>query len=161
MTTLQARDLYHTAIIVENVEAAMERLTRIAGYRWMQPIEHPVAVWTSDGESTVGLRMVYSLDEPMLELIQQVPGTTWMPSPGSAIHHIGYFVDDLHEASQALVGQGIPIEVCGCSGPMRPSGFAYHVDSDGLRIEVVHRSVLHQMEQLMTSVPANTASSGR
>jgi hypothetical protein len=149
MTILRAADLYHTAIVVEDLDNAMARLTRLAGHEWMPPVEHPVPMWTPTGETTVRLRMVYSLGEPMLELIQEVVGTTWVRSPTGAIHHIGYFVDDLGAASQALVDEGLPIEVCGCTGPTHPTGFAYHTTADGLRIEVVNRSVLSDMKALL------------
>lgn len=152
MSILQAQDWYHTAVIVPDVEAAMARLTHLAGHEWMMPLEHPVPVWSADGEATVTLRMVYSRGEPgypRLELIQEVPGTIWSRSPGSAIHHVGYFVDDVQASSQALVDEGVPIEVCGCMGATRPTGFSYHLTPEGLRIEVVRRSVLQEMEQLM------------
>ncbi|ONH33322.1 VOC family protein [Pseudofrankia asymbiotica] len=151
---MRATDLYHTCIVVDDLVASMAQLTRLAGYRWMPAVEHPTAVWTPAGETTVLLRMVYSLDEPMLELIEQVPGTTWMPSNGGAIHHIGYFVDDLVASSRALADAGLPLETCG-SGPTHPSGFAYHTTSAGLRIEVVNRSVLRDMRTLLSA--ASTA----
>jgi catechol 2,3-dioxygenase-like lactoylglutathione lyase family enzyme len=152
MTILQAQDWYHTAVIVPDVEEAMARLTHLAGHEWMMPVEHPVQVWSADGEATATLRMVYSHGEPgdpRLELIQEVPGSPWVRSPQSAIHHIGYFVDDLQASSQALVDEGVPLEVCGCMGPTRPTGFAYHLTPEGLRIEVVRRTVLQEMQQLM------------
>ena len=60
MIALKADDLFHTAIIVNDVDAAMERLTRLAGYRWLTPVEYSVPVWTPGGESVTRLRMVYS-----------------------------------------------------------------------------------------------------
>ncbi|MBL7500001.1 VOC family protein [Frankia sp. CNm7] len=156
---LRATDLYHTCVVVENLAESMRQLTRLAGYRWMPAIEHPTAVWTPAGAATVPLRMVYSLDEPLLELIEQVPGTTWMPSPGGAIHHIGYFVDDLVASSRALTDAGLPLEACG-AGATLPSGFAYHTTTAGLRIEVVNRSVLRDMRELLTASSAETPEAG-
>jgi hypothetical protein len=146
MTTLCTTDLYHTGIIVADVEAAMQELTDVAGYRWMKPVTHPVPIWTPAGESTVTITMVYSHDEHRLELIQEIPGTTWVRSPGSAIHHIGYFVDDVAAASAALTASGLPVEACaGMQPDGRPAGFAYHLTADGIRIEVANRSVIEQM----------------
>ncbi|MBL7492378.1 VOC family protein [Frankia sp. AgB1.9] len=151
---LHAGDLYHACVVIEDLRASMEQLTRLAGYRWMPVIEHLTDVWTPAGESAVPLRMVYSLDEPRLELIEQVPGTTWMPAPGGGLHHVGYFVDDLVASSRALAEAGLPLETCG-SGPTRPSGFAYHSTGTGLRIEVVNRSVLSDMQVLLAATPAD------
>jgi Glyoxalase/Bleomycin resistance protein/Dioxygenase superfamily len=146
---LRPADLYHVAIVVDDVEAAMQQWSALAGYRWMQPVEAPVPVWTAAGETVVTLQMVYSIDEPRLELIREVPGTTWVRSGPNAIHHVGYFVDDVGVASAVLADRGVPLEACGCAHGARPSGFAYHLGADGVRVEVIHRSALRDMETLM------------
>lgn len=62
MGVVRAEDLYHTGIVVEDLDASMAQLTDLAGHGWMAPIAYPVPVWTPAGESTVPLPMVYSLD---------------------------------------------------------------------------------------------------
>lgn len=156
---LRATDQYHSCVVVEDLAASMEQLTRLGGYRWMPVVEHLTDVWTPAGESAVPLRMVYSLDEPLLELIEQVPGTTWMPAQGGGLHHIGYFVDDLVASSRALAAAGLPLETCGL-GPTRPSGFAYHTTGTGLRVEVVNRSVLRDMRILLAGTPVDSEEAG-
>jgi hypothetical protein len=145
MTPLCATDLYHTGIVVADVEAAMQELTDVAGYRWMKPVTHPVPVWTPAGETTVTITMVYSHDEHRLELIEEIPGTSWVRSATGAVHHLGYFVDDVAAASEALVRRGLPVELGAGMQGGRPTGFAYHLSADGIRIEVVERSVLERM----------------
>ncbi|OHV35806.1 hypothetical protein CC117_19270 [Parafrankia colletiae] len=154
-----ATDLFHTGLVVEHLDEAMDELGRLGGYGWLPPIEHTVPVWTPDGETPVRLRMVYSRDEPLLELIEQVPGTIWMPSPGNPIHHLGYFVDDITAASRALVDAGVPLDACG-TGPIRPSGFAYHTTAAGLRIELAPRSVLRDMRALLAARQAEDEPAG-
>ncbi len=80
----------------------MKQLTDLFGYRWLHPVEYPVPVWTPEGESTVTLQMVYSIDEPRLELIREVPDSPWSSKGDTAIHHLGYFVDDVAAASKLL-----------------------------------------------------------
>jgi catechol 2,3-dioxygenase-like lactoylglutathione lyase family enzyme len=94
------------------------------------------------GATTVELRFAYSLDAPHLELIQAVPGTTWTVVPGRALHHLGYWVDDLAATCRALEEQGLPLELCGGDDPAAPTRFGYHLGPDGLRIEVVDRAVI-------------------
>jgi len=149
MSDIQASDLYHTGIIVEDLEASMSELTELMGYRWLSPVEYPVPVWSAeDGEAIVTLKMVYSIDEPRLELIREVPGTIWTAKAGNPIHHIGYFVDDFDAASRSLTNHGCPLEISGSSSGVHPSGFAYHTCLDGLRVEVVPRGVIEAMEAM-------------
>jgi Glyoxalase/Bleomycin resistance protein/Dioxygenase superfamily len=154
MTNLQATDLYHTGIIVKDVEASMRQLTDLFGYRWLHPVEYPVPVWTPEGESTVTLQMVYSIDEPRLELIREVPDSPWSFKGDTAIHHLGYFVDDVAAASKLLSDKGCPIEVSGNGDGVHPSGFAYHRCPGDLRVEVVPRGTIELMEAMTASLEA-------
>jgi hypothetical protein len=143
---LSAEDLYHTGLVVDDVEETMQRLTDLAGYRWMRPLSYPIPVWTPAGTSTVEMTMVYSLDEPRLELIRHVPGTSWVPVAGNRIHHIGYEVDDVAAASRQLAERGYPVECKVASG----TGFHYHV-VDGVRIEIVPRSSMKALADLLAA----------
>ena len=50
------------------------------------------------GDVELDLRFAYSATEPRLEIIRSVPGSLWVPAPGSGIHHLGYWSDDVeHE----------------------------------------------------------------
>jgi len=152
MSILQAADLYHTALIVDDLAAAMDRLARLAGHRWMTPVDYPVPVLTPSGEATVRLRMTYSLEPPLLELIEEVPGTPWAAVPGHPVHHIGYFVDDTPAASRGLTAAGLPLEVCARGADGGLGGFAYHRGADGLRVEVVSRTALDDMRKLAAAL---------
>ena len=35
---LQPKDFYHTGIVVPDLDAAMARLSALAGYRWITPL---------------------------------------------------------------------------------------------------------------------------
>jgi hypothetical protein len=104
--------------------------------------------------------MVYSLDEPKLELIEQVPGTCWMPAPGNAIHHIGYTVDDVVASSLALVEKGYEVETRADPGPGRPAGFHYHRMGD-VRIELVPRTAMEDLQKLLAALDARDAISAK
>ncbi|MGE2735908.1 VOC family protein [Mycolicibacterium vaccae] len=141
MTTsdLVAGDLYHTGLIVADIESATERLSAAAGYTWTRPVEATLTVSTADGDVDVPFRFVYSLQAPHLEVVQEVPGTVWTAPVGAAAHHLGYWVDDLSAASRRLEEAGYRLEA-------RPAGesltsFAYYLDDTGVRIEIVDRAL--------------------
>ncbi len=139
MTVLQPTDLYHVGLIVDDIDAAAERLTAVNGYGWTKPVEATLTITTADGDYEVPFKFVYSLQAPHLELIQQVPGTIWAPVAGTAAHHLGYWVDDLAAAAAGL-------EQAGYRQEARPAGdelsmFAYYTDPAGVRIEIVDRAM--------------------
>ena len=114
-------------------------MTDSAGYSWTRPVEAGLTVTTGDGDLEVPFRFVYSTENPHLELIEAVPGTLWTAGPAGAAHHLGYWVDDLQAAARDLESAGYRIEA-------RPAGdtlttFAYLVDPEGVRIELVDRAM--------------------
>ncbi|HLN17561.1 MAG TPA: VOC family protein [Acidimicrobiales bacterium] len=142
MPVLRASDLYHTGVVVADLDASLASMAALGGYRWMDPFAVDAPVWTPDGATVLPLRFAYSLDPPYLELVQSVPGTVWEGAPGNAVHHVGCWVDDLAAASTGLTAEGRPMEVCGGADPSAPLAFAYHRGTDGIRIELVDRRLL-------------------
>ncbi|TQR88588.1 VOC family protein [Mycobacterium hodleri] len=139
---LNASDLYHTGIVVPDLEAEMARLGEMAGYRWTTPMSNDVTVRIGADVRRVEMSFVYSLQAPHIELIQAVPGTPWLSAPGNAVHHLGYFTDTFTETADALQRNGFQIEVTADSPSSQPALFAYFVDPAGVRIEIVDRTVV-------------------
>lgn len=139
---LNASDLYHTGIVVSDLEAEMARLHEIAGYRWTKPMSNDMTVRIEAEVRRVQMSFVYSLQAPHIELIQAVPGTPWVSAPGNAVHHLGYFTDTFSETADALQNSGFQLEVTADSPSSRPSLFAYFVDPAGVRFEIVDRTVV-------------------
>jgi catechol 2,3-dioxygenase-like lactoylglutathione lyase family enzyme len=136
---LSPGDLYHTGLVVADMESAAKRLTAAMGYTWTIPVEADLMVATAAGDVEVPFRFVYSLQAPHLELIQEAPGTIWTASADGAPHHLGYWVDDIVAAATQLEEAGYQLEA-------RPSGealsmFAYFTDATGVRIEIVDRAM--------------------
>ena len=77
---MKAENLYHTGIVVDDLEAAMKWLTDVAGYTWTDVVSVDQQAVTPDGEVTIPMKMVYSGADPRLELLQTVPGTVWSNS---------------------------------------------------------------------------------
>ena len=134
-------DFYHTGIVVPDLNAAMARLSALAGYRWIAPMSYTLPFRTVTGTRELTSTFVYSLQAPHVELIQEVPESPWTATPGNAIHHVGYFVDDLADAAAKLEDNGFTFEATADTSPPDLALFAYYVDATGTRIEIVDRSL--------------------
>jgi hypothetical protein len=134
---LSAADLYHTGIVVPDLEASMARLGAVAGYRWTTIQSAELTIRLADGERVLRLRYAYSLDAPHLELVQEIPGTPWT----ATAHHLGYFCEDVPATSKLLADLGFAVESCAVVDGT-PSLFAYHLDPSGARIEIVDRALI-------------------
>jgi len=130
--------MYHVGIVVPSLEVGQAHFADLFGVRWAPVIEARTAMRTSDGTvAAADLRLVYSIDAPHLELIEEVPGSVWVLNPHSNIHHIGFWSDDLGGDWAGLHGGGCPFEVMGDSGGSEPLLWSYHNDRLGVRIELV------------------------
>jgi catechol 2,3-dioxygenase-like lactoylglutathione lyase family enzyme len=136
---LRGEDLYHTGIVVADLDQALDDLAARGGYRFAEPMTADLSIRTPAGQSTVAFRATYSCGPgPLVEVIQQVPGTHWTPVAGSGLHHLGYWVDDIEAESAALVASGVPLEAAG----LAPDGrvmYSYHYGGEGIRYEIVDR----------------------
>jgi Glyoxalase/Bleomycin resistance protein/Dioxygenase superfamily len=139
---------YHVGIVVPDIAAAQVELTERLGVTW-GPILHLDTVEYRDGSGRdilLPTTMCYSVDEPHLELIQEVPGSVWVCNEYSNLHHIGYWSDDLTADHIRLVGSGCPMEICGRAGRDAPASFAYHrTGKGGIRIEIVDAEMREAM----------------
>lgn len=147
---LSATDLYHTGIVVPDIEAWKSRMTEVAGHRWTETMTGDLQVRLADGERALRLRYAYSLDAPHIELVQEVPGTPWTAAERIATHHLGYFCDDLPTSSKRLEEAGFPLEACAIVDGS-PSIFAYHLDPSGVRIEIVDRARIPDFDAYLRS----------
>jgi hypothetical protein len=143
---VRGADQFHIGVVVDDLDAAMVELTEMFGYEWCAPLAVQTPVVLPDREMLLDLRFTYSVAAPRVELVQAVPGTLWVPAPGSGIHHAGYWSDDLTADSALLEDHGYLTEAKG----VRPDGtpaWAYHRSPSGPRIELVSRQLQPGMEQ--------------
>jgi hypothetical protein len=148
---LRPEDLYHTGIVVPDLDAAMGRFTTLAGYRWIKPMRFTLPFRTGTGTRELTSNFVYSVQAPYLELIQETPGTPWVAAPGNAVHHLGYFADNLTESAKALEDNGFSLEMTADVAGSTPAMFAYYVDGGGTRIEIVDRSLFPDFRAFVES----------
>jgi hypothetical protein len=142
---LEAKNQFHTAMVVEDIDGSMQELTGLFGLRWSPRIDTEVPIWSPDGGvEPMRFEAVYSVESPHLELIAAVPGTIW--GAGSRpIHHFGYWADDLVAESAELEKHGLSC-VAGAMVDGVLFGFAYHATRDGLLVELVDRSAFPDWE---------------
>ncbi|OBK49293.1 VOC family protein [Mycobacterium kubicae] len=138
---LRPEDLYHTGIVVPDIDAAMARLSAVAGYEWTSVQSYTLPFRTANETTQLTTSFVYSLQSPHLELLQEIPGTPWTAKPGNAIHHLGYFTDDLVDTAHSLERNGFSFELTADFAGPDPALFAYYTDDFGTRIEIVDRSL--------------------
>jgi catechol 2,3-dioxygenase-like lactoylglutathione lyase family enzyme len=155
---LRPEDLYHTGIVVPDLDAAMARLTAVTGYRWITPLSYTLPFRTAAGSRELTSTIVYSVQGPHLELVQEVPGSPWTAAPGSSVHHLGYFTDNLAETGRMLERNGFTFEMT--ADVAQPSAesdlalFAYYVDAFGTRIEIVDRALFPDWPGFLQSMAA-------
>ena len=104
---LRPDDFYHTGIVVSDLDDAMARLSALAGDTWIAPMSYTLPFRTAAGTRELTSTFVYSLQSPHVELIQEVPDSPWTAPRGNAIHHLGYFTDDLTATARALEDMGV------------------------------------------------------
>lgn len=142
---MRASDQFHTGLVTSDFDATLTALSELLGYKWADEIVVDQSVWTPTGEMTVNLGFRYSRTIPRLEVIREVPGTPWSATQGWAMHHLGYWSDDLGVDGEWLATSGFVLEAAG----VRPDGvryWSYHRHSGGLRIELVNRDLQSGLE---------------
>jgi hypothetical protein len=149
---LRPEDFYHTGIIVPDLEAAMSRLSALAGYRWITPLSYTLPFRTATGTRELTSTIVYSVQTPHIELLQEVPGSPWTSAPGNSVHHLGYFTDNLVNTARTLEANGFTFEMTADVPGSELALFAYYVDAFGTRIEIVDRALFPDFPAFVRSM---------
>ena len=148
---LRPEDFYHTGIVVPDLDAAMARLSALAGYRWINPLSYTLPFRTPSGTRELTSTIVYSVQAPHLELIQEVPGSPWTAAPGNSVHHLGYFTDNLTDTAKMLEDSGFAFEMTADVSGSDLALFAYYIDAVGTRIEIVDRALFPDFPAFLKS----------
>ena len=149
---LNAADLFHIGIVVEEFDATLADLSETFGYEWCDEMSNPASVvYADDTTAVVPSSFVYSKNPPpRLEIIRTIPGTLWVPATGSGVHHIGYWCDDVPAQTETLAEHGFDVEVKG----VRPDGVPHWVylrHRHGPRVELVTRDLQPILEKYFST----------
>ncbi len=142
--------MFHVGIVVPDLNAGRARFSELLGTQWGPILENQIQVRDGDGNDLeLPNRICYSTEAPYLELIQEVPGTTWVCNEHSNLHHIGFFTDALAVDAGTLSAAACPLELLDGHGDAPPSSFTYHRDDLGVRLELVNAELRGPMEQFL------------
>lgn len=154
---LKPEDQFHVGIVAEDFEVTLKQLSSLYGFEWHDPMGGPAQVELATGEvAAIDFRCVYSKTAPRLEIVRRVPGTFWEPTPGSGIHHLGYWSDDVAADTAELVGHGYVTEATR-KGPDGALFFAFLRSTDGFRVELVDRGAQPSLEGCWAHRPESAA----
>jgi hypothetical protein len=109
----------------------------------------PRRIQASEGERAVLLDVGYAIPDRILgELIRAIPDTLWEPAEGPNLHHLGYAVDEVAPAAEALNARG-------CRQVYRnptPGRATYHRLPSGMLIEIVSRRRVAEIEAAVSAL---------
>ncbi len=147
MSTPPLSPYYHVGIVVPDIAAAQQELSEQLGVAWGPVLHLDVVDYRDENGDDIVLptTMCYSVDEPHLELILEVPGSLWECNEYSNLHHVGFWSDDLAADGGRLTGSGCPLQLCGRAGDHAPVSFSYHRNGLGVRIEIVDGAMRETM----------------
>lgn len=148
MSVLDPAHLFHTSIVVADIDQAMAELSQSLGLTWRGgwPAQHQLHYRGAD--HAVELRIAFSAQGPhYLELIEAKEGTPWSPA-GIGTHHICYWASDALAASSELEALRYTREV---GHPGAPSG--YFLSPTGLRVEVLTEEYYQHLMAWITRHP--------
>ena len=133
-------NVYHVGIVVDDMERAMDDIGGDLKLEWAPRRTANVTVGAPGKTAEpVGLEVVYSrTGPPFLELIEVTKQeTVWSGTPGSRIHHLGVYVDDLKSEFERLTAKGMVDEAHGVGPDGELSLFSYLRSPHGVRLELV------------------------
>jgi hypothetical protein len=138
---LRHADLFHTGIVVDDLETAKDELGGQLGLTWFEG-GAAVRLLGGGGTRTVSTSYALSREGPHhVELTQSIDGTLWEAAAPGHAHHIGYWVDDVEAASAVLTEGGSPRVARVGMDDDGPPMCAYHRMPTGLYVEVVSRAL--------------------
>ena len=144
-------DLFHTGLVVDDIEAARRSFGAAFGIEFTEPVHSSHPVRTPNG--VVERESLVSFSRGgghHIELIEQVAGGVWEPSGGRPrLHHLAFWVDDLQAESARLEALGMPLVVT-AAGQEPVSSFAYHDPGAGaLFFELSPRTKQAQLYEMI------------
>lgn len=144
--------LYHWAYLVPDLRQAMDELGEVLDLEWASPAKRSAGTdHPHHGRQHVDFWITYSrTGPPHVELIEGVPGTLWDPAGSPRLHHVGLWVEDLHQASDRLAELGLARAGHGVDDDGDLARFAYHENAYGPLIELVAPSTREPFARWMS-----------
>jgi catechol 2,3-dioxygenase-like lactoylglutathione lyase family enzyme len=134
--------LFHTGVVVDDLEAAMAAFTAAFGCRWDAINHYEIEIELPDGLELHEWRSAYVLDGPhFIEFSEQIRGRFFTDAgPGiPRSNHLGVWVDDLDAEVARLRGLGFQLLMRAPAGAgVQPLVAFMGVPGGGMAVELVH-----------------------
>ena len=146
MTHPHLNGVFHTGIVVSDLEAGMATYGEALGYHWSPPKQSIAPVRTRQGLMERETWVTFSLEGPHhIELLEHVDPTPFASVPGCPhLHHIGAWVSDLAAEISRLESLGFTCELR--SGTTGGTAGYLHNPGGGLLVELVSDSSRPEIE---------------
>ena len=130
---------YHVGLAVPDLDESMGLLNELFGLRWREIREELLEVLDEhDQVQRFTTRRTYSVGgPPAIEVIQQLPGTPFAAAHSTAVHHLGFWTDELAAQSVRLSEMGWQRVGTSAGGNGQPARFALHRSPVGTLIELI------------------------
>jgi|tagenome__1003787_1003787.scaffolds.fasta_scaffold20948226_2 hypothetical protein len=138
-TSIASIELFHTGIVVDDVDAAKAEVTDALGVAWGPEGEADMPVWLPEGPSSITFRYAYSdLGPHRLELVRRIPDTLWTVAGSGHTHHLGHWCADVPGVSKELEQRGLPLVAkVGVDTAAARAPIVYHQAKNGFYIELI------------------------
>jgi hypothetical protein len=137
--------LYHTGVIVDDLDLAMNLWGAALGVHWAPPLTSTTPLLAPTGVEEREIRFTYSIEGPHhIELLEQLDPAPYLNLTGGRhIHHLGYYTPDLAGEAARLESLGLHCELSGVPVDGHVTRATFHINpvSPGMWIELVDESV--------------------
>jgi catechol 2,3-dioxygenase-like lactoylglutathione lyase family enzyme len=146
-TPITFAGLYHTGIVVDDIEAAKAEYGDLMGLTWGYQGESEMPVWSPAGGRTLTFAYAYSDQGPhRIELVREIADTLWTVPRTGHVHHLGFWCDDVPAAEAELVRRGMTVAArIGVSEPGDDAPIVYLEPNTGGYIELVSSELRARM----------------
>ena len=142
--------LFHTGVLVPDLDLAMTELGDGLGMTWAQAQDSPAQrVWPPEGGSdALPLRFTYSCDGPQhVELLEGPIDSIWDGTANPGIHHQGIWVDDVESETRHLLDAGWDLRLAQLPPNEGFGAYTYVQPPTGLMVEFVSSAMVSRFER--------------
>lgn len=137
---MTGRPYFHVGILVENLEAAIDRFSKVLGLTFNDPLMAEFECLEDPDPHEGFVRCTYSRQgPPFIELLEANGAGLFSLAQGQGVHHMGFWDPDVDVQCGFLSGHGVERE----ARVANPDGTTFSLftrpeDLFGLRLEVLH-----------------------
>jgi hypothetical protein len=153
MIDASSMKLYHTGLIVDDLDEAMRTFGETLGLHWAHPRTAKTPMRGPEGIVGREVRFTYGLEGPHhMELLEQIDAGPYLSLTGGRhVHHLGYYTKDLAGSARWLDDHGFVMEISGVEedGRIGRATFHRHPVLPGFWFELVSGEIADEIGQWM------------